>query len=293
MGNEETRRKQAGEKGQSRSGATNPRVVSAPSFFPAGQSPGSAPEASPTKENRKILIVGRETTFSEGVVDYAVNLAERLGYDLIALNVGPDSAPKGMFHSPYRRYLQEKFKKQAKAAAGLIEPKVREKGLAFRHLVRFGDLGRAVETLNHEKRRIEFVINASEMSEGEMAGGVTLPVFTIKGDQGERIMARKTPGRSFNLAAKTAGLGIASAALYAAVFLNSGTVMKYFTRGGLYAALPIATVFVFSLVHGAFTHHVWEVLGIRAPQKTVQPRPTAAKRPTPRKRQRPRLRLNV
>jgi hypothetical protein len=158
--------------------------------------------------------------------------------------------------------------------------------------VRFGDLGRAVETLNHEKRRIEFVINASEMSEAEMAGGVTLPVFTIKGDQGERIMAKESRSRNLNLAGKTVGLGIATAALYAAVFLNSGTVMKYFTRGGWYAALPIATVFIFSFVHGAFAHHVWEVLGIRAPQKTVQPRPTA-RRPARRQRPRPRLRLNV
>ena len=290
MKKEDTWRK-AREKGQSWSGASS--EFSSNPVYPAGRSPDSVPETAPTvkNENRKILVVGREAGFSEALIDYAVNLAERLGYDLIALNVGQEAASAGVLQSPYRRYLQEKFKKQAKAAARLIESRVREKGLAFEHLVQFGDLSRAVETLNHEKRRIEFVINASEMSEEEMAGGVTLPVFTIKGDQGERIMARKTQGRSFNLAAKTAGLGIATAALYAAVFLNSGTVMKYFTRGGWYAALPIATVFVFSFVHGAFTHNVWEVLGIRASQKTVQTRPTAAKRPV--RRQRPRLRLNV
>ncbi len=294
MGKNGTRRNQAGEKGPSQSGA-GPGPPPEPGLNPAAGRPlESRPGTGQTfkNENRKILVVGTETGFSEAVMDYAVNLAERLGYDLITMVVGPEAAPGGMFNSPYRRYLQEKFKKQAKAAARLIESKVREKGLGYEHLVRFGDLSRAVETLNHEKRRIEFVINASEMSEAEMAGGVTLPVFTIKGDQGERIMAHE-PKRNFNLAAKTVGLGIATAALYAAVFLNSGSVMKYFTRGGWYAALPIATVFVFSFVHGAFAHHVWEVLGIRAPQKTVQPRPAAAKRPTPRKRQRPRLRLNV
>lgn len=260
--------------------------------FSAGRSPGGAPEANlSARENRKILVVGRESGFGEAVLDYAMNLAERLGYDLILMNVGPGEAGGGVFHSPYRRYLQEKFKRQAKSSAGLIEPKVRRKGLSLEHLVRFGDLGQAVETLNHEKRRIEFVINASEMSEAEMAGGVTLPVFTIKGDQGERIMAKASRNSTYHLLAKTAGLGVASAVLYAAVFLNSGAVMKYFTLGGWYAALPIATVFVFSFVHGTFTHHVWEALGIRAPQKKVQPRPAAAKRPA--KRPRPRLRLNV
>jgi len=245
-----------------------------------------------SRENRKILVVAREPGFSEAVMDYAVNLAERLGYDLIAMNVGPEAGTAGIFNSPYRRFLQEKFKKQAKAAARIIEAKVRGKGLAFDHVVRFGDLGQAIEDLNHQKRRIEFVLNASEMSEAEMAAGVTLPVFTIKGDQGERMMAQE-PQRNYQLVAKTAGLGLATAALYAAVFLNSGSVMKYFTRGGWYAALPIATVFVFSFVHGAFAHHVWEVLGIRAPKKTVQPRPVATKRPARRQRPRPRLRLNV
>jgi hypothetical protein len=294
MGKNETRRNQAGERGIGQSGA-GPGQSSKPGPIPAADRP---PESGPgtgqtfKNENRKILVVGREAGFSEAVMDYAVNLAERLGYDLITMVVGPDAVSGGMFNSPYRRYLQEKFKKQAKAAASLIEPRVRQKGLGFEHLVRFGDLGRAVETLNHEKRRIEFVINASEMSEAEMAGGVTLPVFTIKGDQGERIMARE-PKRNFHLAAKTAGLGLATATLYAAVFLNGGTVMKYFTLGGWYAALPIATVFVFSFVHGAFSHYVWEVLGIQAPKKAVTSRPAAAKRPAKRQRPRPRLRLNV
>ncbi|MDI6852742.1 MAG: hypothetical protein QME75_03935 [Deltaproteobacteria bacterium] len=293
MGKNGTRRIEAGGKGPLIGAGPDP-----PSEPGLNHSTGRSPEGQAgaglavKSENRKILVVGKEAGFSEAVMDYAVNLAERLGYDLITMVVGPEAAPGGMFNSPYRRYLQEKFKKQAKAAARLIEPRVRQKGLGFEHLVRFGDLGRAVETLNHEKRRIEFVINASEMSEAEMAGGVTLPVFTIKGDQGERLMAHE-PKRNYNLAAKTAGLGLATAALYAAVFLNTGTVMKYFTLGGWYAALPIATVFIFSFVHGAFSHHVWEVLGIQAPKKAVQPRPAAAKRPAKRQRPRPRLRLNV
>jgi hypothetical protein len=88
------------------------------------------------------------------------------------------------------------------------------------------------------------------------------------------------------------GFGLATAALYAAVFWNADTVMHYFTKGAWYAALPIATVLVFSFVHGAFSHHLWEVLGIQAP-KRVAPRPTAAKRPAARRRPRPQLRIDA
>lgn len=257
--------------------------------LPAHRS-GKEPEnpVSPSQGNRKILIVSREAGFSEAVVSYAVNLAERLGYDLIALNVGAESA--GSYYSPYRRYLEEKFKNQAKAASDRIRTRLGAQGLGFEHLVRFGELGTAVEALNQEKRRIEFVLNASEASEAEMLGGVSLPVFTVKGNQGDIMMEQKSSWDR-KLIGKTLAWGVGTVALYAAVFLNAETVMQYFTRGGWYAALPVSSVFLFSYVHGSFSHHVWEVMGIRAPQQTVQPQPTVTKRPV--RRQRPRLRLNV
>ena len=103
-------------------------------------------------------------------------------------------------------------------------------------------------------------------------------------------MAKETT-RGGKLIGKTIAYGLATAALYAGVFLNSDSIMNYFTRGGWYAALPVATVFLVSYVHGTFSHNVWEVMGIRAPQKTVQPK--ATQRPVRRQRPRPRLSLNV
>jgi hypothetical protein len=244
------------------------------------------------QENRKILVVSREAQFSEPVVNYAVNLAERLGYDLIALNVGAGKSGKGFMQAPYRHYLEEKFKRQSRTTAAQIEGRLKAKGLRFEHLVRFGEVGAAVEALNQKKRRIEFVLNASELSEAEMMGGVSLPVFTIKGNQGDMIMAQEST-RDKKLIGKTIAYGIGTAALYAAVFLNSDTVMSYFTRGGWFASLPVMTVFLISYVHGSFSHNVWEVLGIRAPQKVTQPQPQATQRPARRQRPRPRLSLNV
>ena len=100
----------------------------------------------------------------------------------------------------------------------------------------------------------------------------------------------ETTGRG-KLIRRTIGLGLASAALYAAVFTNSDTVMKYFTKGGIFAALPIVTVFAFSFVHASFASNLWSLLGIEATKK-VQPR-VAVKRPAPRKRPRPQLNLNA
>ncbi|HWR90580.1 MAG TPA: hypothetical protein VN260_09980 [Dissulfurispiraceae bacterium] len=62
-------------------------------------------------------------------------------------------------------------------------------------------------------------------------------------------------------------MGALSLALYTALLLEQDIVNNLFTRGGLYALLPIGTAFLFSLVHGSFTGSFWSALGIEASQK--------------------------
>lgn len=63
---------------------------------------------------------------------------------------------------------------------------------------------------------------------------------------------------------ETLALGAVVCALYGALFLYEAQVMAAFTRtDGFHWLLPVVTAFVFSLAHGAFTSHFWEVLGVR------------------------------
>ena len=56
--------------------------------------------------------------------------------------------------------------------------------------------------------------------------------------------------------------GALTVGLYAAVFTNQELVMTYFTKGGVFALLPVAVVFALSNVHGNFTSSFWSALGI-------------------------------
>lgn len=103
-------------------------------------------------------------------------------------------------------------------------------------------------------------------------------------------MAKEQEGSRRKLVGKTIALGLGSVAIYAAVFWNSGAVMQLFTKGGWFAALPVATVFLVSFVHGTFASNLWSCLGIEAAKK-VQPR--VAPRPVSRKRPRLQLRINA
>lgn len=235
---------------------------------------------------RKILVAVRGLAVSPGVLDYAAGLAERLDYDLLVLNFNPTPATEKK-SSLYQRYLEEKFASQARSAWSEVESRLAARGVAGEQVARSGSISQAVADLSHEFRRIDFIITDGFKDE-EINGKIPLPVFSISSYQGEKVMADEKGRLELTSWGKTAAYGCGTAALYAAVFLNGGTVMEFFTRGGWYAALPIATVFVFSFVHGAFAHHLWEALGIEAPRKATRPRP-AAKRPARRPRAQLRL----
>lgn len=66
---------------------------------------------------------------------------------------------------------------------------------------------------------------------------------------------------------KAAIFGAISIASYIILFKNVGFVMEEYTRGGVYAALPVSTVFYFSFMHGAFASNLLDVLGIEAKKK--------------------------
>jgi len=69
------------------------------------------------------------------------------------------------------------------------------------------------------------------------------------------------------LVLETALLGICSAVLYFLLFYFEDTVLgwsKGFKKVGWLFIAPIVIALVFSVVHGAFTGHFWELLGIRA-----------------------------
>ncbi len=89
---------------------------------------------------------------------------------------------------------------------------------------------------------------------------------------------------------KLIAYGLGSCALYGAVYHFQDLIMNNFAKGGLYTALPIATVFLFSWIHGTFAGTLWQVLGIEAVKKA--PAQATVQAPA-RKDTRPRATVNA
>jgi nucleotide-binding universal stress UspA family protein len=153
------------------------QAMMAVSFAEAG-APEQARQMVRQRGRRKILVVTEADAFTEQVMEYATSLAERLGYELIAVNVGgaaPDKAASG-----YHQHLQAEFEQRAASAFAVLQHKAAARNIPATHVVKFGDVGRAVADINREYRRVELMFTDSRSREEEVAARVNLPVFSLK-----------------------------------------------------------------------------------------------------------------
>ena len=241
-------------------------------------------------ERRKVLMVGRGEFFTQEAMDYAVHLAERLDYDIFAVNFGRGWNTQSSLDS--EALWREGFRKRAEEAAKALRKKATISGIHCDHLVKFGDVDTIAEELNREVKRAEFAVADVTINQKEIARHFAVPIFSVISNslnaKGGKIMANDQSVRKQKPWGQTIGYGAVTIALYAAVFLNADAVAQYFARGGWYATLPIATVFVFSFAHGAFASNLWSLLGIEAvkrdalrqvERKVVSKRKQARKKP--------------
>jgi hypothetical protein len=156
------------------------QAMLAVSFAEAG-APEQAREVMRQRGQRKILVVTREGAFTEPVMEYAISLAERMGYELIALNVGGAASDKAA--SGYQQHMQEEYERRAAAAFAVLKHKAAARNIPVTHVVKFGDVGAAVADINREYRRVELMITDSRAREEEVAARVNLPVFSLKTHQ--------------------------------------------------------------------------------------------------------------
>lgn len=66
---------------------------------------------------------------------------------------------------------------------------------------------------------------------------------------------------------KAVVFGLASLAMYAALFLFEQPLLDAAKHGGWWVVLPVGIAFAFSTIHGSFTGHFWEACGLKAKGK--------------------------
>lgn len=252
-----------------------------------------------------ILVVTRNGHMAEPVMDYAVNVAERMKYSILAahINTLPFYRDGGKRSNLFTSAMQESI--------ALFEDKARDRNVAVEHIGDAGKIGKAIKRLCHSDKRIEFVVIDQGIKLDEVTTHSPVPVFTVNYTRKQAGLERKTfhthpPKKGvhrMSTASKKRHLqncfvfGGLTAALYAAVFTNQEVVMTYFTKGGVFALLPVAVVFGVSYFHGNFTSSFWSALGIEGSTATTtkkaEVRKETADTAPARKDTRPRAQVNA
>jgi len=251
-----------------------------------------------------ILVITRNGHMAESVMDYAVNVADRLKYKILAAHI--NTLP--FYHDGGKRSAL--FASAMQESALLFREKAKTKALDIEHIGDAGKIGKVVKRLCHSNKRIEFIVIDQGIRREEVASQSPVPVFSVnyteaKAGQQLTTTHHKPASKGVSIMSTTSRkrhaksclvFGGLTAGIYAAIFANQDIVMTYFTKGGLYALLPVATVFAVSYAHGNFTSSFWSALGIEGSKTTgkqAEVRKEAEERPEIRKDVRPRAELNV
>uniref|UniRef100_I2Q3F8 Uncharacterized protein n=1 Tax=Desulfovibrio sp. U5L TaxID=596152 RepID=I2Q3F8_9BACT len=251
--------------------------------------PTTTPTAAAANRPHQVLVVIRGGGARRALSDYALGVAERLGLSVLAAYV--DTLPR--FGD--RQARRERFAAGVAHDAAAFREQAREREIGFEHVTVSGKASDAVVALTHGGRRIDFVVLDPAIRLEDVARRSPVPVFGLDVADGDRVGRRgrfpsqhQTPGR-LSMSEKTRKrntvrsvvFGAGAVALYAAVFTHSDLFTDLSAKGGVYAVVPVITVFLFSYVHGSFTSAFWSALGIEASKGATakkQPAATAEKR---------------
>jgi len=77
---------------------------------------------------RKLVVVGRESVFSQEIVDYALEMAERMSYEIIALNTAPLSCDTFKLFSASRDKICEDFENLSQKTSKPFRTQLNKKG---------------------------------------------------------------------------------------------------------------------------------------------------------------------
>lgn len=126
---------------------------------------------------KRIMVLGHGADYSARLAEYAILLAERLGYGLVFLNVDNPEAENAATPE-MRKFLRESFARKSGEAARPWLLAAAEKGVEAGHVVRFGEQAKAVEDLCGKLHRVELILSEPEDAAGFRQGAPSA-VFTV------------------------------------------------------------------------------------------------------------------
>jgi len=117
---------------------------------------------------RCILVLGNEDRFADYLIDYAIDMAERFHYEIIALNALPMSRKTRLLKG-FADEIGRQFQTNAERAGTSFKEKAEERGVPFRQEIQLMSEQKAIRHLHRQHGNIEFVLTEPEHLSEEQA----------------------------------------------------------------------------------------------------------------------------
>jgi DNA-binding NtrC family response regulator len=131
-------------------------------------------------EGRKgrLLVLGQQSGFSKDLIDYALDMAQRLSYEVIALNAAGFSKETFRSFPGARDKVCQDFSAVSEENAVFFREAAAEKGIPFSHLVKFSSADEATAEARDRFGDIDYVICESEEKFQEPGGRGPIVAYT-------------------------------------------------------------------------------------------------------------------
>jgi hypothetical protein len=157
----------------------------AATFAEAGEHETARRMIDTAKGNKTILVIGQGDSFSERLVTYAVDMAQRFNFKLLAVNTTEDplSLPAGK-----REEAAAAFTSECASNCTVLREKADAAGITLTHLAEVGSQDEILERLQARYPGMRYVLTEPEPDAvQEAAEDVSIPVFDLGSYQGAAV----------------------------------------------------------------------------------------------------------
>jgi len=154
----------------------------AAAFAEAGEHDTARSMIDKSKGRNTILVIGREDCFSERLAAYAVEMAKRLDFKLMAVNI--TDAPLSLAAERKQEAIAE-FEKSCLVNCSSLNEKAADAGIQLSHLMEIGIQDEIVEKLHTQFPGMRYVLTEPDPEVARKAkDDVSIPVFDLGSYQG-------------------------------------------------------------------------------------------------------------
>jgi hypothetical protein len=134
----------------------------APATNEASESAADSVARQAAERPAKLVVVGQESRFSESIISYALDMARRMDYQILALNTAPLSCETFRMFSTSRAQVCQDFEVLSEKSALGFRERAEAAGIDFTHVVKFVETDEALAQLKAEFDDIGFIVSEPE-----------------------------------------------------------------------------------------------------------------------------------